>query len=59
VLDDQLLSVPYINWHTNPDGIDGRTGTEITGGYTVASAQNLAGLLRTGALPVRLTLTLP
>jgi SecD/SecF fusion protein len=56
VLDDQLLSLPYIDWRENPDGIDGSTGLQITGGYTVASARALASLLNGGALPVRLTL---
>jgi SecD/SecF fusion protein len=56
VLDNQLISVPYIDFQRNPDGIDGRTGSEISGGFTIKSAQRLANLLKTGALPIRLEL---
>jgi SecD/SecF fusion protein len=56
VLDNQLISVPYIDYQRNPDGIDGRTGSEISGGFTIKSAQRLANLLKTGALPIRLEL---
>jgi SecD/SecF fusion protein len=56
VLDDELISVPFIDFQRNPDGIDGSTGSEISGGFTIQSAQNLADLLRTGALPLRLDL---
>ena len=38
----------------NPDGIDGRNGAQIEGGFTIESAQDLANLLKTGALPVKL-----
>ena len=56
VLDDELISVPYIDYQQNPDGIDGANGSQIQGGFTIQSAQNLANLLRTGALPIRLEL---
>src|SRR3954453_14587834 len=56
VLDNKLISVPYIDFQQNPDGIDGRTGSEISGGFTIRSAQNLANLLKTGALPIKLEL---
>ena len=56
VLDDQLVSRPYIDFNQNPDGIDGRTGAQISGGFTIQSAQDLANNLRIGALPVRLDL---
>jgi SecD/SecF fusion protein len=56
VLDDQLISVPFIDFVQNPNGIDGGQGSQIQGGFTIASAQELAGLLRTGSLPVRLEL---
>jgi len=54
VLDDELISVPYIDFQRNPNGIDGSTGSQISGGFTIESAQELATLLQTGALPVRL-----
>ena len=56
VLDNQLISVPYIDFQQNPDGIDPSNGSEISGGFTIQSAQDLANLLRTGALPIRLKL---
>src|SRR5205823_6764006 len=40
----------------NPDGIDGRTGAQISGNFTIGSAQDLATILQTGALPVKLAL---
>ena len=56
VLDDALVSVPRIDFRENPDGIDGRTGAQISGGFTIQSAQDLATVLQTGALPVDLEL---
>ena len=56
MLDNELISAPYISWRDNPDGIDGRDGSRISGGFTVDSAQRLANLLKTGALPIRLEL---
>jgi SecD/SecF fusion protein len=56
VLDNRLISVPYIDFQQNPDGIDARNGSQIEGGFTIQSAQELADLLKTGALPVRLQL---
>ena len=56
VLDDELISIPYIDFRKNADGIDGRTGSQISGGFTIKSAQDLANLLKTGALPLKLDL---
>lgn len=56
VLDGELISTPYIDFQRNPDGIDARTGSEISGGFTIGSAQELANLLKTGALPIKLDL---
>ena len=56
VLDDELVSAPSIDYVAYPDGIDGRTGAEITGSFTIDSAQDLAKILEIGALPVRLEL---
>ncbi len=56
VLDDELISIPYIDFRQNADGIDGRTGSQISGGFTIQSAQDLAKLLKTGALPLKLDL---
>ncbi|CAB4923443.1 unannotated protein [freshwater metagenome] len=56
VLDNELISTPYIDFQRNPDGIDAANGSEISGGFTIKSAQNLANLLKTGALPIKLEL---
>ena len=56
VLDNELISVPYIDYKQNPDGIDATNGSQIQGGFTIQSAQTLANLLKTGALPVKLDL---
>jgi SecD/SecF fusion protein len=57
VLDDEIISVPYIDWRKFAgQGIDSSNGSQITGGFTIASAQNLASLLKTGALPLKLKL---
>jgi SecD/SecF fusion protein len=56
MLDNKLISVPRIDFQENPDGIDGSNGSQIEGGFTIDSAQNLANLLKTGALPIKLKL---
>jgi SecD/SecF fusion protein len=57
VLDGRVITVPYIDYRDNPDGIDGRTGSEISGGFgKVQEAQDLATLLKSGALPLELKL---
>ena len=56
VLDDELVSAPFINFQENPDGIDGSTGAQISGGFTITTAQDLAKILQIGALPVKLEL---
>lgn len=56
VLDNKLISVPFIDFQQNPDGIDGRNGSQIEGGFTIETAQELSNLLKTGALPVKLDL---
>ncbi|HET6547915.1 MAG TPA: protein translocase subunit SecF, partial [Solirubrobacter sp.] len=54
-LDNELVSAPYINWRENPDGIDGVNGAQISGSFTIQSAQDLAKILKIGALPLKLT----
>ena len=56
VLDNQIVTQPIINFVDNPDGIDGRTGAQISGNFTIGSAQDLAKFLKIGALPVNLAL---
>ena len=53
-LDNQLISVPQIDYKQFPQGIPSSGGSEITGGFTTQSAAQLATQLRLGALPVKL-----
>jgi SecD/SecF fusion protein len=54
VLDQQIKSRPIVNFVENPNGIDGRTGAEISG-LDLQESQDLAEILQIGALPVTLT----
>jgi SecD/SecF fusion protein len=56
VLDGQLITTPSIDFTKYPEGIDASTGSEISGGFTITSAQALANELQSGALPVKLVL---
>jgi SecD/SecF fusion protein len=57
VLDNEVKTRPIINFAENPDGIDGRTGAQISGGFKdVGEAQDLATVLQIGALPIELRL---
>lgn len=57
ILDNEVKTRPIINFKENPDGIDGRTGAQISGGFTsVEEAQDLATTLQIGALPINLKL---
>ena len=51
-LDNQLLTVPQIDYRQYPDGIIGGGGADVTGGFTAHSARDLATELRYGALPL-------
>jgi SecD/SecF fusion protein len=55
-LEPTLVTVPYIDFTQNPQGIIGGGGADIQGGFTQSSAQSLAQVLRVGALPINLTL---
>jgi SecD/SecF fusion protein len=55
-LDTQLVTVPQIDFKQYPNGIVGGNGADITGGFTDNSAQQLAQVLRLGALPIKLGL---
>lgn len=54
-LDHRLLVTPFVDFESNPHGIDARDGLDIAGGFTPESARALVALLRSGALPARLT----
>ncbi len=55
-LEPSLVTVPYIDFNQNPQGIIGGGGADIQGGFTQSSAQSLAQVLRVGALPINLKL---
>jgi SecD/SecF fusion protein len=55
-LDGQLITAPSIDYTQYPEGIDTSTGSQISGGFTITSAQELADELQSGALPIRLEL---
>jgi len=58
VFDGEVKTRPIINFAENPVGIDGRTGAQISGGFSsVQDARDLATILRIGALPIKLLLT--
>ncbi len=54
VLDNKILSVPYVDGKEFPEGIDPVDGSQISGGFTTQSARELAVILQTGPLPVSL-----
>ncbi len=56
-LDSRLITVPYIDFKAYPDGIPQRNGADISGGFTIQSAKDVATILRHGPLPVVLTAT--
>ena len=57
VLDNEIKTAPTIDFSQYPDGIDGRTGAEISGGFAdIQEAQDLATFLQIGALPINLKL---
>ena len=57
VLDNEIKTAPIIDFSKNPDGIDGRTGAQISGGFnSPQEAQDLATFLQIGALPINLKL---
>jgi SecD/SecF fusion protein len=55
-LDTQLVTVPFIDFKQNPDGIPGTNGADIQGGFTSDTANQLAQQLKLGALPINLKL---
>jgi SecD/SecF fusion protein len=55
ILDGEVKSRASIDFQQYPDGIDGRTGAQISG-LDLNEAQDLAKVLQTGALPITLKL---
>jgi preprotein translocase subunit SecD len=56
VVDDRLLSLPFIDPRVAPDGLDGAAGAQISGDLTPQAARRLAAILHSGPLPADLTL---
>jgi SecD/SecF fusion protein len=57
VFDGEVKTRPIINFAENPNGIDGRTGAQISGGFAnVKEAQDLATILKIGGLPINMAL---
>ena len=56
VLDNQLITVPFIDSKQYPNRINGDQGADISGPFSISSAQDLANELRLGALPLNLKL---
>lgn len=50
VLDGRALTVPFVDFRANPDGLDGRDGVRIAGGFSALSARAVAAVLRSGTL---------
>lgn len=55
VLDNRLISVPYVDFKQYPDGITGNSRVDLSGNFTAQSAKDIAILLRYGPLPIDLT----
>jgi SecD/SecF fusion protein len=55
-LDNQLITVPLIDYKQYPRGISADRGGDISGGFTLSSAQDLANEMRFGPLLVNLKL---
>ena len=55
-LDNQIVSLATIDYVSNPEGIDGRTGAQIENIGSFQETNDLAESLRIGALPIELKL---
>jgi SecD/SecF fusion protein len=56
ILDGEVKIRPIIDFASFPDGIDGRTGAQISGGFNnIREARYLAAVLSAGSLPIKLT----
>ena len=55
-LDNSIVSLATIDYVSNPEGIDGRTGAQIENIGSFQETNDLAESLRIGALPIELKL---
>ncbi|HUC07018.1 MAG TPA: hypothetical protein VMR96_02930, partial [Solirubrobacterales bacterium] len=57
VFDGEVKTRPIINFADFPNGIDGRTGAQISGGFpNIRAAQDFVAILKIGALPINMAL---
>ncbi len=57
VVDDRVVSVPFIDFRTAPNGLDGSARLQISNDLTPQAARRLASILTTGPLPGTLSRT--
>jgi preprotein translocase subunit SecD len=51
VIDDRIVSVPFVDYRHAPRGISGAHGIQVAGGFTEATARTTAAVLDSGPLP--------
>lgn len=57
VFDGEVKTRPIVNFADFPNGIDGRVGAQISGGFpNIRAAQDFVNILRIGGLPINLAL---
>jgi preprotein translocase subunit SecD len=55
VIDDRIVSMPFIDFRQAPNGLDGSLGAQIADDLTPQAARRLASVLTTGPLPATLS----
>jgi preprotein translocase subunit SecD len=55
VIDDRIVSAPFVDYRQVPNGMNGSNGGQIQGGLTDQTAHQTAALLSAGPLPAELS----
>jgi preprotein translocase subunit SecD len=55
VIDDRIVSMPFIDFRQAPNGLDGSLGAQIADDMTPQAARRLASIVTTGPLPATLS----
>ena len=55
LIDDRVVSTPFIDYRQAPDGLSGAAGLQIQGGLTEQTANQLAAVLDSGPLPAEVS----
>jgi preprotein translocase subunit SecD len=55
LIDDRIVSVPFVDYRQAPDGMSGANGLQIQGGLTEQTARTIAAVLDSGPLPADVT----